>query len=206
MRKKNDYGYERMVNRGWRIEMMACDIMLDLEATDSNAKTAGIVSIGAVYFDIPTQTLGEKFYAEISIKGIQKQLDNGHTLSLSTMQWWLGQSEEARSVWFANGHEKHDIVNALCLFSEFCQRSGGRPKIWGNGVDYDNVCLRNCYETFNIGCPWRYSDNRCYRTMKNLFGHRAKLDREGTHHQALDDAITQAQHLLDMMKGIKGIV
>lgn len=177
------------------------NIMVDLEAFDSR-RTAVIVSIGAVYFDIPTQTMGEEFYVEISKTGIQKQMDAGRTWSLDTFLWWMAQSDGARNVFLKNENEKSDIVNALCMFSEFCQKSGGRPKVWGNGVDYDNVVLRDTYETFNIGCPWRYSDNRCYRSFKNLFGNKAKLIREGSHHNALDDSITQAKHLMKMLKGI----
>jgi hypothetical protein len=179
---------------------MMQNIMVDLEAFDSR-RTAAIVSIGAVYFDIHSQKLGEEFYVEISKKGILNQLDSGRTMSLDTLYWWLEQSDEARDVFKSNKNVKQDIVSALHQFSAFCQKAEGRPRIWGNGVDYDNVVLRDTYETYHIGAPWTYSDNRCYRTIKNLFGARAKLKREGAHHNGLADAITQAKHLMAMLKG-----
>lgn len=176
------------------------EIMLDLECTDS-ARSAAIVSIGAVFFDPKTCTLGKEFYVEIGKHGIQKQMEAGRTLSLDTMIWWLAQSDAARNVWQRNQHEKVDIVAALHRFAQFALSEDTRPRIWGNGVDYDNVVLRDCYETFNIKAPWRYSDNRCYRTIKNLFNKsNTALEREGAHHHALDDAKTQAAHLMKMLK------
>jgi len=174
--------------------------MLDLEALDSK-RTAIIVSIGAVFFDIEKGELGEKFYMEINKKSFKDQLERGRTFSFDTYEWWMGQSDGARKVFIKNEHNKRDIVPALHGFSEFCRQSGEqRPRVWGNGVDYDNVVLRDTYETYNINAPWKYGDNRCYRTIKNLFGNRAKLDREGAHHNGLDDAITQANHLMAMFK------
>ncbi len=179
------------------------EIMLDLECTDSK-RTAAIVSIGAVYFDIHKQTLGEEFYVEITLKGIKEQLEAGRTLSLDTMVWWLGQSDGARNVWQKNNHVKQGIVAALHAFAQYCAKSTERPRVWGNGVDYDNVVLRDCYETFNIKTPWHYADNRCYRTMKNLFNKvDTGMERIGAHHNGLDDSKSQALHLMKMLKTVK---
>lgn len=179
------------------------DIMLDLECTDSK-RTAAIVSIGAVYFDTHKQKLGAEFYYEISIKGIQEQLDRGRSLSLDTMVWWLAQSDSARNVWQKNDQVKVKLVTALYEFSKFCALSENPVRIWGNGADYDNVVLRDCYETFNIKTPWQYRHNRCYRTIKALHNKaHTQMEREGTHHNGLDDAKSQALHLMKMLKDLK---
>lgn len=181
--------------------MAMTNIMIDIEALDSNAATAALVSLGAVYFDLEKGTLGEEFYLEVPIQELQGQLNAGRTLSLDTMQWWMQQSDEARKVFtFNNGKEKVTTVGLLHEFSRFCQKTlPEHPKIWGNGVDYDNILLRGLYKAYSIKCPWKYSNNRCYRTMKKMFSFVA-LDREGTHHNGLDDAKTQAKHLLDIFK------
>lgn len=179
------------------------EIMLDLECTDSK-RTAAIVSIGAVFFDIHKQQLGEEFYVEISLNGINKQFEAGRTSSLETIQWWMAQSDAARNVWLKNEHEKMDIIPALHEFVKFAAKSEERPRVWGNGVDYDNVVLRDCYEMFNIKAPWHFRDSRCYRTIKNLFNKsHTGLDRIGNHHNGLDDAKTQAVHLMKMLKEYK---
>ena len=46
--------------------------------------------------------------------------------------------------------------------------------------------------------PWSYGKNRCYRTMKRIFGENVPLVRQGVHHNGLDDAITQAVHLQEI--------
>lgn len=179
------------------------DIMIDLEGMDSK-RTAVIVSLGAVYFDIKTGKTGDTFYIEVSKDGIRQQLNMGRTWSLDTMIWWMSQTDEARSVFLKNKYEKTGIVDMLYQFRAFCNQCDDKVRIWGNGVDYDNVALRDCYETFDIKCPWRYSHNRCYRTMRALFnksGH--DLQRVGTHHNGLDDAISQALHLIRVLNGTK---
>lgn len=177
------------------------NIMLDLEALDS-ARSAIIVSIGAVYFDLHTSKLGDEFYVEISTKGIKDQYEKGRTFSFETFNWWMAQSDSARNVFLKNGHEKKATIVALGQFITFCSKGVAPIKMWGNGVDYDNVVLRDVFETYNMTAPWKYGNNRCYRTVKNMFGDRAPLEREGAHHNGLDDAKTQARHLIAMMKGV----
>lgn len=178
------------------------NIMLDLECFDSE-RTAIIVSIGAVYFDLEAGNLGDEFYVEITLQGMKDQLQLGRSFSLDTFQWWMQQNDTARSVFLKNDKIKLGIKEALEAFTEFVNKSKN-VKVWGNGVDYDNVVLRDTYQTMQLSCPWMYRNNRCYRTIKGLFGNRAKLVREGTHHNGLDDAKTQAMHLINMMKKAKG--
>ncbi len=111
----------------------------------------------------------------------------------------MHQNEDARSVFKKReNEEKCHIQDVLKEFSEFC-KIGNNVKLWGNGVTYDNIVLRNAYRLVDIPCPWQFRNDRCYRTIKGVHGNRAKLERVGTHHNALDDAITQANHLIDML-------
>jgi exodeoxyribonuclease VIII len=48
--------------------------------------------------------------------------------------------------------------------------------------------------------PWRHWNDRCYRTVKSLYPD-VKLERVGTHHNAVDDAESQARHLIAMLGG-----
>lgn len=171
------------------------NIMLDLECLDSNSNAA-IVSIGAVKFDTKKQELGEEFYMEISLSSIKGDLRNGATQSLDTMIWWMQQDKKVIEV-FNKKDNQDTITAALVEFSNYC---GKDACIWGNGVDYDNVVLRNAYKRYSIPCPFQYRTNRCYRTIKALFGNKAKLERVEPHHNALSDAKTQALHLMRMLK------
>jgi len=47
--------------------------------------------------------------------------------------------------------------------------------------------------------PWYFWNDRCYRTMKSLYP-QIPMERDGVHHNALDDAISQARHLMAILK------
>lgn len=179
------------------------NIMLDLECLNSQT-TAAIISIGAVYFDIQKQELGSELYIELSQNAIQEQLNLGRTWSLSTNIWWMQQSDEARAVWSGKGlkSDNKECVNKIKEFWGIYPEHGSNVKVWGNGSTYDNVCLQSYLRTFKARIPWSYKGDLCYRTVKSLFGNRAKLERIGAHHNGLDDAKTQALHLMKMLKKV----
>jgi hypothetical protein len=66
--------------------------------------------------------------------------------------------------------------------------------IWGNGSTFDNVILRSAFAAAGLEYPVRFWADQCYRTKKNE-APGVPMIREGQHHKALDDAISQAKHL-----------
>jgi exodeoxyribonuclease VIII len=70
--------------------------------------------------------------------------------------------------------------------------------VWGNGSDFDNAIINNLAKSFGAPKPLNYKRNRCFRTLKALFGQHIPEHATipmGTHHNALDDAMYQAvQH------------
>lgn len=181
-------------------------IMLDLETLDTTS-SAVVISIGAVAFDPHTKELGEKFYVEFTTD-LQAQQRLGRTISADTVTWWMQQGAAAKQI-FADpapeGVRRVSTAQGLAEFASFVARHGGKKvELWGNGADFDNVIIGSLFDTFGLVKPWSYSRNRCYRTMKNLgIGPRRPLVREGTHHNALDDAITQAVHLQEIFACLK---
>jgi len=157
--------------------------MLDLEtlATDADAV---IVSLGAVFFD--KENIGDKFYA---ILDLDDQIAKGRTKSEQTLDWWAKQSDAVRAVF---DQPRTKTPEVLENFTKWL----GEEKvcIWGNGSDFDNAVLGSCYENFGIKRPWSYSNNRCFRTLKNIcaFPKGGIPPRGGTYHNALDDAVHQA--------------
>ncbi len=98
---------------------------------------------------------------------------------------------------------KNLYVTAIHQLSEWISHHFDKDvvKIWGNGADFDNVILTSAYKRNDLELPWRYTNNRCYRTLKSLYPE-IKLERSGTHHNALDDAISQANHLMSIFSHI----
>ena len=186
------------------LDLSPPEIMLDLETMDTKA-TAAIISIGAVKFDAE-RGVYDKFHIHVDL---QDNIDSGRTLSGSTIMWWVGQGEDARKQ-LASGVGV-ELWGALTQFSDWvCGPSGeedweldgpvdGDVLMWGNGAAFDNTILANAYQTTGFDAPWKFDNDRCYRTMKNLAPD-VELKRIGTLHNAQDDAESQALHLLEIRK------
>jgi hypothetical protein len=174
---------------------MSSHVMCDLETLDTRP-SAVILSIGACTLDPGSGEITDRFYRAIDLESCQVA---GLTTSESTKKWWAQQSEEARSVF--SDPDRVSLLQALSDFSIFLRMLPGGPtkvKLWGNGSDFDNVILSNAYGALNFDAPWRFYNNRCYRTVRNCLKHHyvAEPDRAGTYHNALDDALHQARILL----------
>lgn len=172
--------------------------MLDLE-TLGTAPGSAILAIGAVKFG-GGQILAD-FYRRIDLKNCIASA--GLTMDPSTVLWWLQQAEGPRLEIVKPGEL---LVDVLFGFSEWALTAQhpemeGEPEVWGNGASFDNVLLSVAYERMLMRRPWKYSNDRCYRTVKNLYPE-IPLPRTGTHHNALDDARSQAMHLMAMLPNL----
>lgn len=162
------------------------EVVLDLE-TMGNGNNAAIVAIGACKF-APHSTVGpsDTFYREVDL---ESSVDAGMKIDASTILWWMQQSDEARKSTFTG--DRVPLGDALYQFSKWFGED--RP-VWGNGATFDNVIVRSGFAAVRLPVPWKFWNDRCYRTMKNLRPD-VKMERVGVAHNALSDAISQALHL-----------
>jgi len=182
-------------------------VMLDLETLSTRAN-ARIIAIGAVAFD-QDKGVYAKFYQPI-VAGASGPLWDGFTahmqthadeegfhISKDTLRWWDEQSDEAKRVFTdPNACMMNTALDAFdCWLGDLDDRTNIR--VWGNGASFDNTILATAYSIMLEDLPWRFYNDRCYRTAKNLYPNVA-LDRIGVYHNAMDDAETQAMHLLKM--------
>tara|TARA_R110000744_G_scaffold341635_1_gene446840 strand:- start:5777 stop:6292 length:516 start_codon:yes stop_codon:yes gene_type:complete len=170
------------------------NVMLDLE-TMGNSSNSAMIAIGAVAFD--DNNVADEFYVEINLTSAMRQ---GGFIDGSTVMWWLKQSKEARGAFDDNDNAPH-LMDALNQFSEWCKKVKVN-EVWGNGSMFDNAILGNAYKNSGLVIPWKFWNDMCYRTVKNMNKH-IKLDRVGTHHNAVDDAKSQALHLIKILKAGK---
>lgn len=170
-------------------------VMVDLETLGRRAGCA-VLSIGAVAFG--PAGLGPEFYIVVNrpSQGVYKLHEDP-----DTVRWWNQQSLEACVVLAESELAQTPLLTeALEEFTNYLAQFKLRKlKVWGNGSDFDNAILINLYAAINVAPPWEFWNNRCYRTLKNLVPSE-KLEREGTYHNALDDAKTQARHAIELMK------
>lgn len=167
------------------------NIMLDIETLDTTP-SAVVLSIGAVKFNV--EGIGETFYATL-----RASEQDSRTQSASTLEWWSKQSPEAKAAVFPPHGAAESVRSALARFVAFFDHD--KYDVWGNGAAFDNVIVKHLLAQYGLECPWRYSGDRCFRTLKALvYSNFPNLKESaisyGTAHNALDDAIAQAQELL----------
>lgn len=160
-------------------------IMLDLE-TMGNGNNAAIVAIGACSFDPYDASVEiQPYYQRITL---QSSVDFGLKMDASTVLWWMQQKDAAKIATFDG--QAMPLGDALWAFSKWV---GGDYCVWGNGATFDNVIIRSAFAACKLEPPWKFFNDRCYRTLKALVD--IPYVFEGTKHFALDDAISQAKHL-----------
>lgn len=171
-------------------------IMVDLETLGKRAGCA-ILSIGAVTFSAETGIVGTPFYMVVNASSCALY---GLHSDPETLAWWDAQSDEAKRVLrYAEDYETSASIKfALAQFNEYVSQFDN-PEIWGNGSDFDNAILIAAMAQYGIEPAWKFWNNRCFRTLKNMYPE-IKMDRHGTYHNALDDAITQAKHAMAILK------
>jgi DNA polymerase III epsilon subunit-like protein len=158
------------------------NVMIDLETMGSGNKAA-IVSIGAVVFE---NIITDKFYCNVDL---ESSMQVGLTVDASTIEWWLTQPNRGDLL-----PERRTILTALYKFRDWLPAN---PIVWGNGATFDNVIIRNAFNACGIKCPWAYKNDRCFRTMKNMYPKLHGLF-TGIQHNALNDAVTQAIYLMEI--------
>jgi hypothetical protein len=164
-------------------------IMIDLE-TMGTRPDAPIISIGAVAFD--NLSVLDTFYANVDLSSA---VNSGAKIDAQTVMWWLRQDAQARAA-FEDGQDvAYSLVGALTPFSANWMAKHEVRAIWGNGATFDNVILRESYHRTAVPFPFPFWLDRCYRTVKSSHPDVA-MERVGEHHNALDDAKSQALHLI----------
>ncbi|MWG34791.1 3'-5' exoribonuclease [Halomarina oriensis] len=154
-------------------------MMLDLETLGLDPGCV-ILSLGAVAFD--EEGVKETFSRSISLKSCDEA---GLEIDAGTLEWWLGQDENVQEQ-LTGGDELTEVLHE---FSEFYS---GAEEIWGNSPSFDCEILSAAYDAANAPVPWEFYHERCFRTLKAMPG-AVDLEREGDHHDALDDAVHQAR-------------
>lgn len=180
------------------------NVMLDLETMDS-APSAAIVAIGAVVFT--DDGLGETFYTNVDLAS---SMLYGGTVSGDTVMWWLRQSQEARDALGKTGdvYQRPVALDVVLLrFAGWLGKVSTHPndiRMWGNGATFNNVVLSEAYRRLDTMTrrPWSYRNDRCYRTIAALCPD-VPFERVGTSHNALDDAKSQALHLIQCLKRLR---
>jgi DNA polymerase III epsilon subunit-like protein len=169
-------------------------IMFDLETLGKRPGCI-VASIGAVIFDPRGNWIGETLHTHIDMEDSALR---GFNAEPDTVKWWLGQDDNARGLLVAGQDAAVSAYAAIDGFCNFIASAGPDAEIWCNGNSFDIPILAAYFHHFHLPLPWNYWQERDLRTLKAL-NKGARIERHGTHHNALDDALHQArlvQHIL----------
>lgn len=173
---------------------MSLHCMIDIE-TLGTQPSAIVLSIGAVVFSMYDGELFDTFYAKLELAS---QAAAGRTRDESTVAWWAQQPDAARNEAFELEGKK-PAREALDELSDLFN-AGEISSVWGNGANFDNVIVADLYRTFHRKAPWRFWQDRCFRTVRALHDPRGRLMPKfnGTPHHALHDALHQTAYLREI--------
>ena len=171
-------------------------IMIDIESL-GNRPGAVILSIGAAAFD--DRAIVARFHKTINTPTC---LEAGLSIDPDTAAWWSTQSSDAQQLLDRAARFGESLGDVLLQFRHWFGQVHGETA-WANGADFDLPILAHAYRACGLGGPpWRYTNTRCYRTLKNLRPDIA-LVRIGDHHDALHDAESQAMHAIILLRALQ---
>lgn len=184
--------------------MNRCHIMLDLE-TIGLKPGCPILQIGAVAFttNLNGVYLTNKFDAAISLP---KSESMGFVSDPKTIGWWVEQFNAGNVFARSNSDDALTPDQALESFNEFIIVNGGTDDVlmWANSPSFDCAILKAYYDKLGWDVPWKYYNERDFRTAKALAG--VPDDRwpqfTGTKHNALDDAVHQFECLATVLNAL----
>lgn len=161
-------------------------LMLDLETFGTKPGSI-ISSIGACVFDPFGSGSGKTFYANIDIGSC---LLAGLTIDPNTALWWSKQTKEAQDSLLIN---PQPLATVAQLFRDFWFENKC-VEVWAQGSNFDPGLWEEASARVGIRAPWQFYNTRDTRTVYKTFKFDAKsVTRNGTYHNALDDAIHQVK-------------
>lgn len=136
-------------------------VMIDLETLGTKS-TSVFLSIAAVPFDPVAGCRGDAFVRNVDL---QSAMDTGLTIDASTLKWWLEQRPDIMKRMFHNASE---LLEVMGEFHEWWNKHQFIYP-WGNSASFDLKILEHGFHKVNMELPWKFYNERCYRTMAAIF-------------------------------------
>lgn len=165
--------------------------MIDTETLGSNP-SAPIVQIGMVFFT--REGIGTRSQLTIDF---DEALAHG-VADGSTIRWWLEQPKEAQETLFKN---ILSIEEASDIFIKLIEAQNAN--FYWSHATFDFPILISWFKSLKKKYPLPYKRCLDLRTLEFASGKIEWEPRTGVHHNALDDAVYQAEHAIKMLNMIE---
>ena len=174
------------------------DFMVDIESMGTNPD-APVVAIGAVAFDLVAMEIGPQFYTNVALESSMAQ---GATPDADTILWWFKQSQQARErIYMGVRPTVNEALGNLTIWLNENTTARNDRRIYACGTDFDVTLLTQHYKRAGLELPWHFWNSRDQRTLRELWREVSdSVQRNGTHHNALDDALYQVEIVIAIRK------
>lgn len=181
---------------------MSHHLMIDIE-TLSGRPDALVLQVGAVLFEPAMGTLqapGRKW----DLRTDEQENDWHRDIEARTVLWWAQQSAEARTA-VLQVPSRERVHPAQCLV-ELGDLIDAAEYVWARGPAFDLAILNSLYAAVQAATTglvpdrkplfpfWKWRDERVLRDLLDAVGYGQQ--RHGVAHDALDDAVSQANNVL----------
>lgn len=173
-------------------------IMIDLETLGTGPQSA-IISAGLVVFD---KSLGEIVDKTEVIFDLDDALYHGAKVNAETVVWWLNQGSSAKALFNKPGLPEEMALTQISNFiHKYTTIKDGRyefPEIWANGLAFDLPILQSAFLRHNWkDLPWDFRKTVDLRTFRKYVAKGKNIKHYGVKHSALDDAVAQANFVME---------
>ena len=169
---------------------MSKDLSLDIE-TLGTKNDAPVLSIGWCWFnyDKPDIEPTGKGYAGFNVDEQVPAL--GRVIRPDTVKWWFQQGDGARAAAFPQ-----NPGSFAAFIPQLTKMLDAADGVWAKGPDFDCTILQSLVDACGHTYKWPFWKHRCVRTMTTMFPQfHAHIKLQGDAHNALDDAIHQANQI-----------
>jgi len=174
--------------------------IIDWETGDTKS-TSKLFSLGITWFKAADTNTVSELKQNTMHWNLQLSPQKNRTLSKSTLYWWSQQSETAQKA-----HREPPLVHPVQMIEELTTfiKKNKIAYLVGNGIEFDNVKLKNLCEAFNMPYPVQYWGDLDLRTLSWLSDiEKPAFPLELTAHIAQHDTIAEAQTFQTLYKNIK---
>lgn len=172
------------------------NVTFDLE-TLGNTSQAPIVQIAAVLFDNQG-----KIYDSVDLRADLKTIPEGFVVDFDTLKWWFEQSDVAIKSVMTHGTLTHkDMCKEFMKWVLDIKAQYTKEIVFWSHATFDPPILANNFKVLKMYNPIPFRMHRDIRTLTHFAG-RIDVKRQGTHHNALDDCLYQAEYIT---KGFKQV-
>lgn len=173
--------------------MKGTHIMTDIE-TLGTSEGSTIFQIAAAAFNMETGEIKSEINLKMDISTTEDLNVDGDTL-----KWWLKTDKELLTKLLEEGSLTE--IEMMTQFNEWIESQEDQPKLWGNGILFDNQKIKHKLELLGLKYPIFYRNDRDVRTILALasavsgisdYKIRENIEREEeVAHDAMDDVYKQ---------------